>query len=81
VRQEVSVAIVRVGSTYLRAPTAEDTARILEFNKAQGFSGMLGSIDCTHWSWKNWPAASHGQFKGNKKDSTMILQTVAHYET
>ena len=58
-----TVGIVQVfGSEYLRAPNAEDTARLLEINKARGFPGMLGSIDCMHWSWKNCPAAWHGQF-------------------
>jgi hypothetical protein len=77
-----AVAIVNIfGSTYLRAPNAEDTARLLEFNANRGFPGMLGSIDCMHWSWKNYPAAWHGQFKGYKKDPTIVLEAVADHET
>jgi hypothetical protein len=63
-----AVAIVRVfGTSYLRAPNAEDTAKFLVDNKARGFSKMLGSIDCMHWSWKNYPAAWYGQFKGRTR--------------
>jgi hypothetical protein len=76
------VAIVQLfGPKYLRAPTEEDTARLLEENAARGFVGMIGSIDCMHWSWKNCPAAWHGQFKGHKKGSTIILEAVADHET
>jgi hypothetical protein len=45
------VAIVNIfGSTYLRAPNAEDTSNLLEFNADREFPGMLSSVDCMHWS-------------------------------
>ncbi|XP_073355232.1 uncharacterized protein [Aegilops tauschii subsp. strangulata] len=42
-------AVIEVfGPEYLRQPTAADTERLLVTNAARGFSGMLGSIDCSH---------------------------------
>jgi hypothetical protein len=41
---------------------------------------MLGSVDCMHWSWKNYPIACHGQIKGHNKDVTIILEAVADYK-
>ena len=77
-----AVGIVQVfGQEYLRSPNVEDAARLLEMNKACSFPSMLGSIDCMHWSWKNCPKAWHGQFHGQKKGSTIILEAVADQET
>jgi hypothetical protein len=76
-----AVAIVHVfGLEYLRGLNAEDTAGLLEMNKARGFLGVLGSIDCMHWSWKNCTKAWHGEFHGQKKGSTIILEAVADQE-
>ncbi|KAF5451832.1 hypothetical protein F2P56_026897 [Juglans regia] len=45
---------------YLRSPNANDIARLLVVGEQRGFPGMLGSIDCMHWKWKNCPAAWKG---------------------
>nr|GFA81122.1 hypothetical protein [Tanacetum cinerariifolium] len=54
---------------YLRKPTSEDVVNIQQkHNNVHGFPGMLGSIDCMHWEWKNCPVAWHGQYgRGDKK--------------
>lgn len=62
---------------YRREPTQEDINHILEVNEARGFPGMLGSLDCMHWSWKNCPAAHAGQYKGKEDCPTLILEAVA----
>ncbi|XP_033138840.1 uncharacterized protein LOC103847589 [Brassica rapa] len=50
------------GDEYLRIPTAEDLQRLLDIGEARGFPGMIGSIDCMHWEWKNCPTAWRGQY-------------------
>lgn len=62
---------------YLRTPTEEDLRRILSINEKRGFPGMIGSIDCMHWEWKNCPTAWHGQFTGKEKKPTVVLEAVA----
>ncbi|XP_028095837.1 uncharacterized protein LOC114295730 [Camellia sinensis] len=65
---------------YLRSPTPTDIARLLAIGEVWGFSGMLGSLDCMHWEWKNCPKAWQGQYVGHKKKSTIILEAVASYD-
>jgi hypothetical protein len=72
------VDVVEVfGPEYMRLPTEHDTARLLAIGASRGFPGMLGSIDCMHWSWKNCPTTWHGMYRGHKKESTIILEAVA----
>ena len=49
------------GEQYLRYPTEADTTRLLAIGEQKGFPGMLGSIDCMHWAWKNCPYDKQGQ--------------------
>ena len=52
-----SESVRRFGPTYLRAPNEDDTKRLMEINEKRGWPGMLGSLDCMHWTWKNCPKA------------------------
>jgi hypothetical protein len=65
---------------YLREPNEEDMQHLLAINHKRGFSGMLGSLDCMHWQWKNCPSAWVGQFKGKEKAPTVILEAIASYD-
>ncbi|KAL5767467.1 hypothetical protein ACOSQ2_014250 [Xanthoceras sorbifolium] len=62
------------------SPNANDVARLLQIGEKRGFPGMLGSLDCMHWSWKNCPTAWAGQYSGRRGSPTIILEAVADYD-
>ncbi|GJS86685.1 transcription elongation factor SPT6 [Tanacetum coccineum] len=48
---------------YLRKPSFDDIQTLYNaHNTIHGFPGMLESIDCMHWEWKNCPKQWHEQF-------------------
>ena len=49
---------------YLRKPNETDFSRLLYVGDQRGFPGMIGSIDCMHWEWKNCPSTWAGQYAG-----------------
>ena len=53
VRRYTRAVIDTFGPAYLSAPNEEDTKRLLASSEARGWPGMLGSIDCMKWRWKN----------------------------
>ncbi|CAN1183041.1 hypothetical protein LINPERHAP2_LOCUS36301 [Linum perenne] len=65
------------GSEYLRKPNSNDVQRLLQLHsKVHGFPGMLGSIDCMHWPWKNCSVAWKGQFtRGSNNDINVLNQS------
>ncbi|GJT99979.1 ALP1-like protein [Tanacetum coccineum] len=59
----ICASIEFVYQTSLRKPTSEDVVKIQQkHNNVHGFSGMLESIDCMHWEWKNCPVSWQGQY-------------------
>ena len=65
---------------YLRKLNNEDIARLLAHGERRDFPGMLGSIDCMHWKWKNCPSAWKGQYCGHIREPTIILEAIASYD-
>ena len=68
------------GEEYLRRPTPTDLQRLLDVGEARGFPGMVGSIDCMHWEWKNCPTAWKGQYSRGSGKPTIVLEAVASYD-
>ena len=76
-RRFVKAVIAMFGDHYLRSPNNIDIARLLQTGEQRGFPGMLGSIDCMHWKWKNCPTAWQGMYTGHCHELTIILEAVA----
>ncbi|XP_071698909.1 uncharacterized protein [Rutidosis leptorrhynchoides] len=68
---------------YMRRPNANDVQRLISKHKEiHGFSGLLGSIDCMHWGWKNCPVGWKGEFTpGDHGYPKIMLEAVASYDT
>uniref|UniRef100_A0A0D3C9R0 DDE Tnp4 domain-containing protein n=1 Tax=Brassica oleracea var. oleracea TaxID=109376 RepID=A0A0D3C9R0_BRAOL len=58
---------------YLRL---EDLQRLVNIGEKRGFPGMVGSIDCMHWEWKNCPTTWKGQYARGSGKPTIVLEAV-----
>ncbi|KAK6151075.1 hypothetical protein DH2020_016007 [Rehmannia glutinosa] len=76
----VKAVISIYSEKYLRSPNKEDVAILLKEGKNRGFPGMLGSIDCMHWKWKNCPVAWKGMYVGHVNEPTIILEAIASHD-
>ncbi|XP_056855410.1 uncharacterized protein LOC130504837 [Raphanus sativus] len=76
-----TAAIIHLfGDQYLRQPTPEDLQRLLQIGEERGFPGMVGSIDCMHWKWKNCPSTWKGMYSRGTGKPTLVLEAVASYD-
>ena len=67
-------AIIQLyGKESLRHPTTDDVKRLLAIGEARGFPGILGSLDCMYWEWKNLPTAWAGKYTGKEKVWFLLL--------
>jgi hypothetical protein len=51
--------------------------RLMKMNEKKGWSGMLGSVDCMYWRWKNFPKAWPRQYCGKNHDPNIVLKVVS----
>ena len=76
----VSAIVAIYSDEYLRSPNNVDIARLLAIGERRGFPGMLGSIDCMHWRWKNCLTAWKGMYSSHVHEPTIILEAMASYD-
>jgi hypothetical protein len=72
----VKVIVSFFSAEYLRSSNPKDIARLLAIGESRRFLGMLVSIDCMHWKWKNCPNAWRGMYFGHIHEPTIILEAV-----
>uniref|UniRef100_A0A0D3CWV2 DDE Tnp4 domain-containing protein n=1 Tax=Brassica oleracea var. oleracea TaxID=109376 RepID=A0A0D3CWV2_BRAOL len=58
----------------------QDLQRLLDIGESRGFPGMVRSIDCMHWEWKNCPIAWKGQYGRGSGKPTIVLEAVATHD-
>lgn len=73
-------AVINFSEENLWSPNNNDIAKLLAKGESRGFPGMLGSIDCMHWKWKNCLTTWQGQYSGHYHEPTVILEAVASYD-
>lgn len=72
-----SAVLEAFGAEYLREPTPDDVEKHMQQNAARGFVGMFGSLDCTHWEWKNCPVAWQGQYQDKDGNRSIVMEAIA----
>ena len=60
------------GPEYLGSWGEEELKTEMEANAKRGFRGMVGSIDCTHWLWKNCPIAWQGMYQDRNHNRSIV---------
>ncbi|XP_057733899.1 uncharacterized protein LOC130949092 [Arachis stenosperma] len=79
-------AVIRMLAYGVAADAVDDYVHIDEsttieclknFVEDRDFSGMLGSIDCMHWQWKNRPKTWKGMYmSGYRGVATIVLEVI-----
>ncbi|XP_021999451.1 uncharacterized protein LOC110896359 [Helianthus annuus] len=72
----------RLWNDYFAPEPVFHIQRLLQLHSEKhGFVGMLGSIDCMHWGWRNCPTAWKGQYtQGDHGHPTIMLEAVASHD-
>lgn len=69
--------VVASGSEYLRQPSDQVIERLATINSERGFLGTFGSMDRTHWDWKNCPIAWQGMFQDRGGRRSVAMEAIA----
>lgn len=68
------------GDEFLNSWNEDDIKKEMEVNLKRGFPGMMGSIDCTHWQWKNCPIAWQGMYQDRNHKRSIVAEAIAGHD-
>lgn len=68
------------GPEYLGSWGEEELKTEMEANAKRGFPGMMGSIDCTHWLWKNCPIAWQGMYQDRNHNRSIVAEAICGHD-
>ena len=68
------------GPEFLGRWGEEELMKEMEVNAKRGFPGMMGSIDCTHWRWKNCPIAWQGMYQDRNHNRSIVAEAIAGHD-
>ena len=67
--------------TCLSSMTRADAEKAVLLHKSKhGVDGMVLSLDCCHFKWKNCPMAWKGQFEGKEGEPTIVLEAAVDHD-
>ncbi|XP_023741934.1 uncharacterized protein LOC111890007 [Lactuca sativa] len=77
--RSVRGVIKTFGDIYLRKPSWNDMQQLYTaYEERHGFPGMLGSIDCTKWIWRNCLVAWKGQYTSDHLGlPSLVIEAIA----
>jgi len=76
VRELMRFIVDELGPSYLRSPPPEELLRILTRNAERGKPGCIGSLDCSHWEWRNCLKAFAGVYQNRHGKRSVVMETV-----
>lgn len=72
-----TVVLEMLRDEYLRAQNEEEKRLLFLQTEQLGFLGILGSVDCCRWRWKNCPKGYHGRYKCKEGVPTTTMEAVS----
>ena len=68
------------GDEFLNSWGEAEIRKEMEVNAKRGFPGMMGSIDCTHWQWKNCPVAWQGMYQDRNHKRSIVAEAICGHD-